>query len=440
MPGLRRLRRAQCRAECAAAAGHPQGKVCVCQRHRLLQPLPVLSRHLRVPLHPRPRAHHRHRREGGQPRAFRLGHHRRRRRAEHRRQPSGPRPAPQPRHQHHPAQQQDLRADQGAVQPHFRSGENHQDQPLRRDRRAAQPPARRARLRGLVRGARGRHRSAAHRRGAAGGGPPSGNLVRRDPAKLRHLQPRRLEGNLRPRHPQGPFALPRTGQATGVRRAGQQGHSRHLHLAQGGYPGRTGRHQKGSGQARHVPQGRRLCHHALGDDLPGIPGSRRHLPRGKAAGLRAGTGGADPGGYGAEGAAQPPGAAARQRILDRFQWREGTQALRRYRRDCLRGVEGDGRAGPRAAQVHRPAYGEPENHHREDLLRLRLQARQDALPARQHIEGDRQLYGQPHRMHPGGRREAPLRHPLRARHHPECGAHLHRPRPPADLGHHAAGL
>ena len=49
--------------------------------------------------------------------------------------------------------------------------------------------------------------SEAHRRGAAGGGPSPRHFVCRDSAKLCNFQQGRLEGNFRPRHPQGSAAL-----------------------------------------------------------------------------------------------------------------------------------------------------------------------------------------------------------------------------------------
>ena len=54
-------------------ARHPEGEVRVRQRHRLLEPLPVLHEHVRVAQHPRPRAGVRDRPQVGQPRARRSG-------------------------------------------------------------------------------------------------------------------------------------------------------------------------------------------------------------------------------------------------------------------------------------------------------------------------------------------------------------------------------
>ena len=60
------------------------------------------------------------------PRPERVGGHRRRRRAVHRRQPPDPRPAPQREPEDPAVQQPDLRPDQGAVLPHLRGRQDHQ--------------------------------------------------------------------------------------------------------------------------------------------------------------------------------------------------------------------------------------------------------------------------------------------------------------------------
>ena len=68
VPRLRRLRRAQGRAGLPARAGPAPGEHRVRLRHRLLQPVPLLPRHLRHALDPRPcpvdRDRHRHRPRG----------------------------------------------------------------------------------------------------------------------------------------------------------------------------------------------------------------------------------------------------------------------------------------------------------------------------------------------------------------------------------------
>ena len=92
VPGLRRLRDPRRRAEAACpSSGMPAREDRVRLRHRLLQPLPVLHEHLRLPHHPRARARVRHRAEGAAPGPEGLGRHRRRRRAVDRRQPPHPR-------------------------------------------------------------------------------------------------------------------------------------------------------------------------------------------------------------------------------------------------------------------------------------------------------------------------------------------------------------
>ena len=73
------------------------------------------------------------------PAAQRLGHHRRRRLAGHRRQPLHPRHPPQRGPQRHSVQQRDLRPDQRPVLPHFEAGQDHQNLALRHGREAVQP-------------------------------------------------------------------------------------------------------------------------------------------------------------------------------------------------------------------------------------------------------------------------------------------------------------
>ena len=126
MPRLRRLRRAQGRAGLPARPRAAPREHRLRLRHRLLQPLPLLPRHLRHALDPRPRAgdrdRHRHRARG----PVGVGRHRRRRRAVDRRQPPDPRAAPQRQHDDPAVQQPDLRPDQGPVLPHQRAGQDHQ--------------------------------------------------------------------------------------------------------------------------------------------------------------------------------------------------------------------------------------------------------------------------------------------------------------------------
>ena len=95
-------------------------------RDRLLQPLPVLHEHLRLPHHPRSRARRGHGGQGREPGPRRLGRDRRRRLPVHRRQPPRSHPAPQRRREHPAVQQRDLRPDQGPVLPHLPGG--HQEE------------------------------------------------------------------------------------------------------------------------------------------------------------------------------------------------------------------------------------------------------------------------------------------------------------------------
>ena len=71
--------------------GIPRENIVFISRHRLLEPLPVLHEHVRLPHDPRPRAGGRDRAQGRAARAAGLGHHRRRRRPLDRRQPPDPR-------------------------------------------------------------------------------------------------------------------------------------------------------------------------------------------------------------------------------------------------------------------------------------------------------------------------------------------------------------
>ena len=82
VPRLRRLLDPRAGAARAAGARHPEGEVRVRQRHRLLEPLPVLHEHVRHAHHPRPRAGDRDRHQGGATRSCSVwvDHRRRRRR------------------------------------------------------------------------------------------------------------------------------------------------------------------------------------------------------------------------------------------------------------------------------------------------------------------------------------------------------------------------
>ncbi len=105
-------------------------------RHRLLLAVPLLPRHLRHALDPRPRPGDRHRPRHRPRGPVGLGRHRRRRRAVDRRQPPDPRAAPQREPDDPAVQQPDLRPHQGPVLPHLRARQGHQVHP---DGLAGQP-------------------------------------------------------------------------------------------------------------------------------------------------------------------------------------------------------------------------------------------------------------------------------------------------------------
>jgi hypothetical protein len=123
VPGLRRLLHPGAGAAHPARARHSERTDRVHQRHRLLQPVPVLHEHLWHALHPRSRAGHRQRRQDAAARPERVGGHRRRRRPGHRWQSLHPRPAPEHGSQDPDVQQPHLRPHQGAVQPDERAGQ-----------------------------------------------------------------------------------------------------------------------------------------------------------------------------------------------------------------------------------------------------------------------------------------------------------------------------
>ena len=119
MPGLRRPCGGQHPSESDGRTGHRSQGHGRNLRYRLLVPSALLHGHLRLPHHPRTRSRHRHGCKGSQPPLVRMADHRRRRLHGHRRQPLHPLGASQRGHQRHPAQQQDLRSDQGTVLPHL---------------------------------------------------------------------------------------------------------------------------------------------------------------------------------------------------------------------------------------------------------------------------------------------------------------------------------
>ena len=191
--------------------------------HRLLQPVPLLPRHLRDALHPRPRPldRHRHRHRAGGP--VGVGGHRRRRRALDRRQPPDPRAAPQRQHDDPAVQQPDLRADQGSVLPHLRARQDHEVHPDGLGGPPVQPGLPGAGRRGHLRGPHHRLRPQAPHLGAVRGRRAPGHLVRRDLPELPDLQRRRVRRDQEQRH-QGRRDHPARARRAGpVRRRGYQG-------------------------------------------------------------------------------------------------------------------------------------------------------------------------------------------------------------------------
>jgi hypothetical protein len=98
VPGLRRLCDPEGGAAHAAADRRRSGEHGVRQRHRLLQPVPLLHGKLRLPHDPRPRAGLCHRHQARQSGARRVAGDRRRRWHVDRRQPHDARAAPQREH------------------------------------------------------------------------------------------------------------------------------------------------------------------------------------------------------------------------------------------------------------------------------------------------------------------------------------------------------
>ena len=180
--------------------GIPRENIGVRLRHRLLQPVPVLHEHVRVPHHPRPRAGDRDRPQDGPARPAGVGGHRRRRRPLDRRQPPHPRAAPQRGPQDPALQQPDLRADQGPVLAHLRDGEGTKSTPYGSIDHAVQPAVASRSARGRRSSRAHRHRTAAHAGGAHARRRAQGRGVRRDLPELQRLQRRRL-GKASPRRP-----------------------------------------------------------------------------------------------------------------------------------------------------------------------------------------------------------------------------------------------
>ena len=173
VPGLRRLRRAQGGAGLPARPRAAPREHRVRLRHRLLVAVPLLPRHLRHALDPRPRAGDRDRHRDRTRGPLGVGRHRRRRRAVDRRQPPDPRAAPQRQHDDPAVQQPDLRPDQGSVLPHLRARQGHQVHADGLGRPPVQPGLAGARRRGHLRGPHHRLRPQAPHRGAVARPPPT---------------------------------------------------------------------------------------------------------------------------------------------------------------------------------------------------------------------------------------------------------------------------
>ena len=203
MPGLRGLCDPQGRAAHAAAARLRSGEHRVHLGHRLLQPLPLLYRELRLPHDPRPRACGCDGREACQPGPRRVAGDRRRRWPLHRRQPHDARASPQREHADHAVQQRDLRPDQGPVLAHQPRRHALADKPDRIGRSPRQPLRLCAGQRRALRRARDRRVEEPSRR-AQGSARPPGRGLRRDFPELHCLQQgrvrrlRRAEGCGRP--------------------------------------------------------------------------------------------------------------------------------------------------------------------------------------------------------------------------------------------------
>ena len=284
VPGLRRLRDPERGAGLHARARPDARADRVRVRDRLRRALPVLHADLRDALDPRPRAGDRDGLVRVPSGPVRLGRDRRRRRALDRRQPPDPRAAPERQLQDPALQQRGLRAHEGPVLADLAAGDDHEDVAARLARPSVQPAVAGDRRRGVLRRAGDRHGQEGARRGAAGGGAPQGQRLRRDLPELQHLQRRRVR--LRARA-EGEPDLPAPRRADHL---GRQGRA----VA----PGRL------AGDRRRVCRGpadpRRACHGA-GARVRAVPhdagGDRRdpdgRLPLSRAPGLRRADGRAD---------------------------------------------------------------------------------------------------------------------------------------------------
>ena len=188
---LRGLRHPGAGAEGVAAAGHPPREDRVHFRDRLLVAVPLLPEHLRDAQHPRAGAGDRHGPEMCAAGVVRVGRHRRRRRLVDRHKSHDPLHAAQPGRQHPAVQQPDLRLDQGTVLADLRVRQEDEIQSAGHDRAADPSDRAGAGRRSDVCRPHGRLRPGASGRDDRGGGAPSGDVVRGNPAELRRFQRQR---------------------------------------------------------------------------------------------------------------------------------------------------------------------------------------------------------------------------------------------------------
>ena len=215
VPRLRRLRHPRRRAGLPARARPQAREHRLRLGHRVLLALPLLPRHLRHALDPRPRPRDRDG-AGRDPRGpLGLGRDRRRRRALDRWQPPHPRAAPQRQPQDPALQQRDLRPDEGAVLPHLARRPGDEVDAARLARHPLQPGVARPRRRGELRRAHDGLRPPAPDGGAPRRGRAPRLGARRDLPELPDLQRRRL------RRAQGPHRGGGTHPAPHRRRAGR---------------------------------------------------------------------------------------------------------------------------------------------------------------------------------------------------------------------------
>ena len=200
--------------------GIPARELRVRLRDRLLEPLPVLHEHLRLPHHPRSGARLRDRHQGQPPGALGLGRDGRRRRALDRRQPPAARGPAQSRSPDPALQQPRLRADQGPVLADLAHGHEDEVDARRRDRPPDRPDRLRARRRRHLRGAHHRRRRAAPAGDAAARARAPRDRLRRDPPELPGLQRRRVDRGRGPQDPRRGRAHAHRRPAARLRREG----------------------------------------------------------------------------------------------------------------------------------------------------------------------------------------------------------------------------